>query len=74
MRSTVALYLNTVKLILFIALNFHIYVLNDFSPLNFAFLLPEQYTGTRQSPVSIFFLDPGKEISRFPRIETDATA
>ena len=25
---------------------------------------------TRESPVSIFFLDPGKGISRLPRIET----
>jgi len=41
----VALQLNTVKLILFIAINFHVYVLNYFSPLNLAFLLPEQYTG-----------------------------
>ena len=29
---------------------------------------------TRESRVSIFFLDPGKGISRLPRIETDATA
>jgi len=29
---------------------------------------------TRESRVSIFFLDPGKGISRFPRIDTDVTA
>jgi len=65
MRSTVPLQLNTVKLILFIALNFHIYVLNDISPSNFAFLLSEQYTGTRESRVSIFFSIPGKEFLDF---------
>jgi len=49
--------MNTVKLILFIALNFHIYVLNYFSPLNFAFLLPEQYTGIKDIdiPFLLFF-------------------